>query len=96
MYMQWFAYILLCSDDSYYVGHTEDPEARVTLHNAGKGASYTAHRRPVILAYSESFPTKREAIAREKQLKKWTRAKKQALVNKDLDRLHDLARRRRR
>ena len=94
--MSWFAYILLCSNGSYYVGHTEDLEARLTLHNAGKGAHYTAHRRPVFLAYSESFPTRRLAMEREKQLKKWSRAKKQALVNEDLNRLHDLARRRRR
>jgi predicted GIY-YIG superfamily endonuclease len=94
MYMHWFTYILLCSDDSYYVGHTEDIEARLALHNAGKGAVHTAHRRPVTLIYLEPYPSKAQEIAREKQLKKWTRAKKQALVNKDLDRLHDLAMRR--
>ena len=40
--MVWFVYILLCSDNSFYVGHTEDIEKRVVTHNAGKGAIYTA------------------------------------------------------
>ena len=91
--MHWFTYILLCSDDSYYVGHTEDIEARLALHNAGKGAVHTAHRRPVTLVYIEPYPSKAQAIAREKQIKKWSRAKKRAIINGDLVRLHNLAER---
>ena len=91
--MQWHTYILQCSDGSYYFGHTEDVATRLMLHNAGKGANYTARRRPVTLVYSDSFPSKPQAIAREKQLKKWSRAKKKALINGDLDRLHRLAKR---
>ena len=94
--MQWFTYILQCSDGSYYVGHTEDLEARLILHNAGTGASYTGRRRSVLLVYSESFHIRREAIQREKQLKRWSRAKKQALINGAPERLHSLAQRRRR
>jgi predicted GIY-YIG superfamily endonuclease len=92
--MPWYTYILLCSDGSYYVGHTEDVTARLALHNAGRGAIYTAHRRPVVLVYSESSPSKSIAITREKQIKKWSHAKKQALAEDDLDQLHSLAKRR--
>ena len=54
-------YILHYSDSSYYIGHTEDPEARLLAHNCGKGPGYTAARRPVVLLYTESHPTKESA-----------------------------------
>ncbi len=89
-------YILLCSDGSYYVGQTHDLVARVKAHNAGTAASHTKERRPVRLVYSERHETLAGAVQRESQLKGWTRAKKEALVAGQLDRLHGLARRRRR
>ena len=52
--MQWATYILLCADGSFYVGHTEDVRKCLATHNAGKGAHYTANRRPVKLAYAEA------------------------------------------
>ena len=85
--MSYFTYILQCSDSTYYVGHIEDLEKRLVRHNAGRGPKYTADRRPVSLVYSESHPTKEQAIAREKQLKKWSRAKKLALIHGDLGEL---------
>ena len=88
-------YILECSDGSYYVGHTEDVDARLKAHNDGRAARYTYPRRPVTLAYSENFKTEDEAIRRELQIKGWARAKKEALIAGDLDRLKVLSKRRR-
>jgi predicted GIY-YIG superfamily endonuclease len=92
--MSWFIYILLCSDGSLYVGYTKDLEQRVATHNAGKGAAHTALRRPVKLVYSEPFESEPAAVAREIQLKKWSRAKKEALIASDKAQLHVLAKRR--
>jgi predicted GIY-YIG superfamily endonuclease len=91
--MQWFTYILLCSDGSYYAGHTEDLPNRLKAHNLGQGAIYTKHRCPVALVYSEPHSSKSEAITREKQIKRWSKAKKQALIDGRFDMLHTLVRR---
>ena len=87
----YYVYILQCCDGSYYVGLTEDVSARFELHNSGNGPSYTANRRPVQLAYQESWVTLEEAVRREKQLKGWTRAKKEALISHNLKKLSQLA-----
>jgi predicted GIY-YIG superfamily endonuclease len=90
-----YIYILRCSDASYYIGHTTNVEARVRAHNMGLGAAHTDKRLPVKLIYTEAHPTKLTAIRRERQLKRWTRAKKEALIRGDLDLLHKLSRRQR-
>ncbi len=87
-------YILECSDGTYYVGSTSDVASRVVAHNAGRGPRFTACRRPVQLVYTEGFDTLEGARRREIQLKRWTRAKKQALIVGDKERLHELSRRR--
>lgn len=75
------AYLLLCADGTLYAGSTPDMERRLREHNTGKaGAKYTRGRRPVTLAYSEEFADIAEARARERALKKLSRAKKLALV----------------
>jgi putative endonuclease len=79
-YLMCFVYILRCRDGSYYVGVTTDLNARVICHNEGNGPQYTAARRPVELLYSEPFDDPSAARLREIQIKKWTRAKKEALV----------------
>ncbi len=89
-----FIYIVRCADDSLYVGHTSDVENRVRIHNEGRGALWTACRRPVELVYQESHDSASQAISRERQLKRWTQAKKLSLINGDLVRLKSLARRR--
>ena len=89
--MTWTTYILECSDSSYYVGHTSDIDARIDAHNSGRGAFYTAKHAPVKLAYSEPFETKIEAVKREKQIKNWSRAKKEALIKQDLKNLKMLS-----
>lgn len=75
-----FVYILRCSDRSLYVGSTDDLELRLRRHDEGRGATFTARRRPVALAYSESHRTRLDARRREAQIKHWTAAKKEALI----------------
>jgi putative endonuclease len=77
---QTFLYIAKCKDGSYYTGITMDIEKRFALHNSGKGAKYTAARRPITLVYSESLESLSSALKRERQIKQWTRARKDALV----------------
>ena len=89
----WHVYILKCADQSFYVGHCHNIPERVSRHNSAQGATWTASRRPVTLAYYESFESKIDAIKREKQIKRWSRAKKQALIDGDLQMLHNLAKR---
>ena len=90
--MEACVYILRCSDDSYYVGLTRnEPEERLWEHNNKVVPGYTASRTPVELVYVERYERIVEAIARELQLKKWTRRKKEALIRGDLESLPDLA-----
>jgi putative endonuclease len=73
-------YIVRCSDGSLYTGYAVDPERRVKLHNAGRGAKYTAGRRPVRLVYIETLESRGAALSRERQVKGWTRKQKHALI----------------
>ena len=82
-----FVYILRCADGSYYVGKTNDLSTRLTEHQSGVGADYTAIRRPVEIMYAEEHSTIRSAKDREMQLKRWSRSKKEALIARDLKRL---------
>ena len=79
----YFVYILSCSDGTLYVGSTSDVARREHAHNEGRGAKYTAGRGPVRVVYSESHESRSAAQKREAQLKKCSRAKKQALVDRD-------------
>jgi predicted GIY-YIG superfamily endonuclease len=92
--MNAFVYILRCSDGSYYVGSTrESLEERVAEHNSGFYGGYTMGRRPVLLVWSQDFDRFTDAIAAERQLKGWSRAKKEALIAGDLDLLRILSKR---
>ena len=75
-----FVYIVRCADRTLYTGYARDPAQRVAAHNAGRGAHYTACRRPVALVYAEAFGSKSDALKRECQLKRWSKAKKERLV----------------
>jgi putative endonuclease len=90
--MSFHTYILLCADDTLYVGHTHDLKTRVDAHEAGRGSLHTAKHGVARLVYSEEQATEKLAIAREVQIKKWSRAKKMALINGDLERLRELSR----
>lgn len=92
--MKFFVYILKCSDDSFYVGHCSDLQHRLAEHNRGEGAKHTRDRLPVQLVYFEQLETQNEAVHRERQLKRWSRAKKEALIGGDMAALKRAAKRR--
>jgi tRNA/rRNA methyltransferase len=79
-----YVYILLCSDNSYYIGHTCDLTRRIGKRNEGTAARHTRERRPVRLVYFEEVPHRPAGMRREAQLKRWSRAKKEALIRGDL------------
>jgi predicted GIY-YIG superfamily endonuclease len=90
--MSVFVYMLRCKDGSYYVGSTRTSlNERIAQHNAGSLGGYTARRRPVTLVFHQEFDRITDAIAAERQLKGWTRAKKEALIAGDFPTLHELA-----
>jgi len=89
--------MLLCSDGSYYLGSAtgDDVAPRIEQHNAGAfPGGYTWSCRPVRLVWSEHFERITDAIAVERQIKGWSRAKKAALANGDWDLVRQLAKRR--
>jgi len=87
-----FVYLLECADGSYYVGHTDDLARRMAQHDAGEIEGYTQERRPVRLMWSQETAMREEALAAEMRLKGWSRAKKQALIAGDWERVSELAR----
>ncbi len=91
---QYFVYILLCSDNSYYTGITNDLERRMYEHEHGVDpGSYTSKRRPVKLVFQEMFTEVTQAIAFEKQVKGWNRTKKEAIINGEWTALPELSKR---
>jgi|TARA_Y100000294_G_scaffold56667_1_gene53633 predicted GIY-YIG superfamily endonuclease len=90
-----YVYIVRCADARYYVGTTRGSlEKRIAEHNAGIFGGYTKSRRPVSLVYHQGFEIIADAIAAERQLKGWSRAKKEALIDGNFEALRRLARRR--
>ncbi len=75
-----FAYIIRCSNGTLYTGYTNDLGQRVVKHNTGKGAKFTRGKGPVELIYFETFQSKSQAMVREAEIKKMTRAKKLKLI----------------
>lgn len=93
--MSAFVYILRCRTGSYYTGSTRTLlEQRVAEHNTGAYGGYTARRRPVKLAFAQEFDRIVDAIAAERQIKGWSRAKKEALISGDMALLRVLSRNR--
>ena len=87
-----WVYILQCSDNSYYTGCTTNLRQRITEHSEGKYGGYTSTRLPVRLLWIEEFEDVRDAIVLERQIKGWTRKKKEALMMGDFQLLHKLSR----
>ncbi|WP_082364515.1 TrmH family RNA methyltransferase [Novosphingobium sp. AAP93] len=85
--MPFWTYILRCADSSYYTGHTDDLETRIAHHHNGTYKGYTHDRRPVELVWAEEFATREEALANELKIKPWSRAKKEAIIARDWDKL---------
>jgi predicted GIY-YIG superfamily endonuclease len=75
-----FVYIVRCRDGTFYTGYARDPRARVTVHNRGRGARYTAGRRPVRLVYVEACASRGAALSREYAIKQLSRRGKRALI----------------
>lgn len=86
-----YMYILKCANGAYYVGSTRDLDMRLQQHQCGLGAKYTKRYLPVELVYFETFQRIDDAYYRERQLKGWSRKKKEALINNAIDILHHLA-----
>ncbi len=80
--MTFYAYMLRCSNGSYYVGHSDDLDARVAQHQRGEVEGYTQNRRPVELVWCETFPTRDEAFAAEWRVGGWSRAKPRRAVER--------------
>jgi putative endonuclease len=91
-----FVYMLVCRDGSYYVGSAtgEDLAPRIAQHQSSAFPGYTATRRPVKLVWSEYFSQITDAIATERKIKGWSRAKKEALISNDWTSIVRLSKRR--
>lgn len=88
----YFVYILQCNDDSYYTGVTNNLDRRVMDPNSGEDTNaYVYSRRPVKLLWSASFTNPETAIEKEKQIKGWSRKKKEALIRGEYQLLPDLS-----
>ena len=79
----WYLYILRCKDDTLYTGITTDVEKRLEAHRAGRGAKYTRGRTPLELVYRETCGSHSDALKRELEIKKLSRAEKQKLIAAD-------------
>jgi putative endonuclease len=91
-----YTYMLRCADGSYYVGSARlGLERRLAEHNAGTYGGYTSKRRPVALIWSQHFLAITDAIAAERRIKGWSRAKKEALIRNDYEAIRLLSQRRR-
>ncbi len=89
--MSYAIYILQCSDGTYYTGLTKDLDGRVHEHEIGAHPeSYTFSRRPVKLKWSVVTESYRDALQWERQIKGWSRAKKEALIQGDIDGIHEI------
>lgn len=80
--MTWFVYLLRCGDGTLYCGIALDVEARLAQHREGRGAKYTRGRGPLEPVYREACGSKAEALRREREIKRWPRARKLALAEK--------------
>ena len=92
--MGFYVYMLECADSSYYTGHTDNLEARLSSHYDGTFKGYTTRKgkRPLRLIFHEEFATRNEAFAAERRIKGWSRAKKLVLVRRDWAEIERLSR----
>jgi len=79
--MQFYVYILLCVDGSFYTGYTKNLDERTKMHENGKGARYTRMHKPKRVAYVELFDSRAKAMKREKAIKKLSHQQKLNLIN---------------
>jgi predicted GIY-YIG superfamily endonuclease len=86
-----YVYILKCNDNSYYVGHTDNIEKRISEHTLNEDDCYTSTRLPIEVVFVQPFGTRDEALATERQIKKWSRQKKEALIEGNWSKVSTLA-----
>ena len=84
-------YILRCANGQYYVGSTTNLELRLQEHRSGVDSGFTKAHLPIELVFTEEYDTIHEAHLRERQLHKWSQAKKEALINGDIEKLKQLS-----
>jgi len=89
-----YVYIIKCADGSYYTGHTDDLESRFEQHVLSKTNSYTSSRKPLELVYCDEFQERSQAQEAERQIKGWSRKKKEALIKGDFSMLKSLSKKR--
>jgi tRNA/rRNA methyltransferase len=89
--LDFYTYLLRCADGHYYAGHTDDLDVRIAQHQAGEIPGYTQKRRPVQLIWADRFSDRDSAFAAERQIKGWSRAKKEALIRGDWEALRTLS-----
>jgi predicted GIY-YIG superfamily endonuclease len=89
--MAFWAYMLHCRGGYFYVGHTDHLERRIAQHETGELTGFASDHRPFTLVWSETFPTRLQALEAERRLKGWGRAKKMALIRGDWDDVSRLA-----
>ena len=89
-----YTYILKCADGSYYTGSTWNLVKRIEQHNSGEGSLYTSRRIPIELVYYEYYDSIKDAYEREKQIQKWRREKKEALIKQNIKNLKLLSKKR--
>ncbi|OBX18390.1 excinuclease ABC subunit C [Erythrobacter sp. QSSC1-22B] len=90
--MPFWCYMLKCADGKYYTGHTDDLERRIAQHQYGGYCDFTSRRLPVTFVWCQEFTTRAEALESELRVKKWSRAKKEALAAGDWQRVSHFAR----
>ena len=78
-----FVYILKCRDGSYYTGHADDLEKRLSEHQNNFYPCYTSNKLPIALVFNQSFTSRDEAFTAERKIKNWSRLKKEALIRGD-------------
>ena len=86
--MKYFVYILQTNNGSYYTGLTKDIQARLDRHIHGRGAKFTKTKKPIRLVYYEETKDLKSAMKREKQIKDFSRPKKEILIN-EFQNLHN-------
>ena len=86
-----YVYILKCNDGFYYTGHTDNIEQRMSEHHLNQFKCYTSSRLPVKILFMQIFGTRDEAFNAERQIKKWSRQKKEALIAGDWQKISFLA-----
>ena len=89
--MPFWIYILRCADNSFYSGHTDNLDMRIGEHRSGIYPGYTANRLPVSLVWSQECASREEALSAERQIKNWSRRKKEAMIRGEWDVVSALA-----